>query len=137
MTYQYTIIQENSIDKTKMTYEFSADDDTHFLSEVEVFMRSIGLLDDGYLDIIQDNIEDDDVDSEAEATFGSASDDNRVPHPDFPFIPDDDQRIDLDYTFDTSDDVPAYNQIDSGASETNLINLYDTTGNVEHALYGL
>ena len=127
MTYRYTIIQENTLDDTKMTYEFKAEDDTNFMSEVSVFMKSIGFLDEGYLDIVKDNMYEDDL----------YSDDNRVPHPDFPYIPDDTDHNLVQFNYDYEENLPAYNQIDSGATETNLVNIYETTGNVEHAVYGL
>ena len=127
MTYRYTIIQEHTLDDTNMTYEFKAEADTNFMSEVRVFLKSIGFLDEGYLDIVKDNMYEDDL----------YSDDNRVPHPDFPYIPDDTDHNLVQFNYDYEENLPAYNQIDSGATETNLVNIYETTGNVEHALYGL
>ena len=42
MSYKYTIVQENVDNKSRLTYEFSAEDETEMVEELNSFMVSIG-----------------------------------------------------------------------------------------------
>ena len=67
MSYKYTIIQENTDNKARLTYEFSANDETEMVDELNSFLSSIGFDQSGYLSLIP--IDDglyDDIDSEVE-----------------------------------------------------------------------
>ena len=66
MSYKYTIIQENTDTKTRLTYEFSANDENEMVEEFNSFMVSIGFAQSGYLTLVNDtdNSLYDDLDSE-------------------------------------------------------------------------
>lgn len=69
MSYKYTIIQENNNTKTRLTYEFAANDEDDMVTELNCFMNSIGFVESGYLALINDEEFDDDLDSEVEETI--------------------------------------------------------------------
>ena len=62
MSYKYTIVQENNIDKSKLSFEFSASDQDEFVENITLFMHSAGWILDGSLKIDYDEF--DDLDSE-------------------------------------------------------------------------
>ncbi len=65
MTYRYIIIQENTVNRTKLTYEFTANDENEMTDEFNTFMDSIGFAQSGYLTFVNDiDQEFDDIDSE-------------------------------------------------------------------------
>jgi len=65
MSYKYTIIQENTDNKARLTYEFSANDEIEMVDELNCFMVSIGFGQSGYLTLIpNDDGLYDDIDSE-------------------------------------------------------------------------
>ena len=65
MTYRYIIIQENTVNRTKLTYEFTANDENEMTDEFNTFMDRIGFAQSGYLTFVNDiDQEFDDIDSE-------------------------------------------------------------------------
>ena len=71
MSFKYTIIQENRDTKTKLTYEFAAQDEHEMVEELNCFMHSIGFAESGYL-MLTDNQDQslyDDLDSEVQDSF--------------------------------------------------------------------
>ena len=66
MSYKYTITQENKDNKARLTYEFSADDETEMVEELNTFMVSIGFAQSGFLQLVDDEDVIDDYDSESE-----------------------------------------------------------------------
>ena len=73
MSYKYTITQENTNNKTRLTYEFSAEDETDMVEELNTFMVSIGFAQSGFLQLVDDG-EDliDDLDSEVREFYGES-----------------------------------------------------------------
>ena len=71
MSYRYTIIQENTNNKTKLTYEFAANDENEMVEEFNSFMVSIGFAQSGYLSLVDDNDVGlyDDIDSEVQESY--------------------------------------------------------------------
>lgn len=69
MSYKYTIIQEHTDTRTKLTYEFSAHDEDDMVDEFNTFMKSIGFAESGYLTLVNDEDIDDDLDSEVMDSF--------------------------------------------------------------------
>ena len=67
MSYKYTITQEESTLRTKLTYEFSANDEDDLVEELNCFIRSIGYTESGYLTLVnEDDCLHDDLESEVE-----------------------------------------------------------------------
>jgi len=60
MSYKYTIVQENVNDKTKTTFEFSANDEDDFVDNITSFMNMVGWIEGGNLEVVYE----DDYDSE-------------------------------------------------------------------------
>ena len=70
MSYKYTIIQENVDNKSRLTYEFSAEDETEMVEELNSFMVSIGFAQSGFLQLVDDEDVIDDYDSESDSIYG-------------------------------------------------------------------
>jgi len=68
MSYKYTIVQENVNDKTKTTFEFSANDEDDFVDNITSFMNMVGWIEGGNLEVVYE----DDYDSEVSYTYDSA-----------------------------------------------------------------
>ncbi|WP_286930365.1 hypothetical protein [Marinobacter sp.] len=75
MSYKYTIVQENTANKTKMSYEFAAQGEDDLVEELNVFMSSIGFANSGYLAFVEDEDIIDDVDSESESIYSTFNSD--------------------------------------------------------------
>jgi len=71
MPYKYTITQENVDNKSRLTYEFSAEDETEMVEELNSFMVSIGFAQSGFLQLVDDEDMIDDFDSESESIYGN------------------------------------------------------------------
>ena len=69
MSYKYTITQENNDNKARLTYEFSAQDETEMVEELNTFMVSIGFAQSGFLQLVDDEDMIDDYDSESESIY--------------------------------------------------------------------
>jgi len=100
MQYKYTIIQEEKTSKSKLTYEFSANDEDDLVQELNCFIRSIGYTESGYLTLVnEDDALYDDLDSEVEQ-----SDKSRNPEvEDFMNFEFTEGQGQTEYTFTSSD----------------------------------
>lgn len=104
MSYKYTIIQENTNTKNKLTYEFVANDENEMVEEFNSFMVSIGFAQSGYLSLVNDNDNGlyDDIDSEVEQSY-NWKDPEIESYKNFEFPLHEEGQGQTDYTFVSSD----------------------------------
>ena len=104
MSYKYTIIQENTNTKNKLTYEFVANDENEMVEEFNSFMVSIGFAQSGYLSLVNDNDNGlyDDIDSEVEQS-NNWKDPEIESYKNFEFPLHEEGQGQTDYTFVSSD----------------------------------
>jgi len=132
MHYKYTIIQENTNDKSKVTLEFDATDEDAFVENVTSFMHMVGWNDGGHLEIVNTDSLYDDIDSEVSDTI-DWKDPEIESYKNFEFPLDKEGGGQMDYTF-TSSDMDSI--VDRPSQPTYRVDsIYETNANVSY--YGV